>query len=112
MVALIVEVTCRCTVAFHASTVGSLLVKGRTKALIPFGKSARPLGPRHCVFVPVGSVMELQLFVVSAVAGFTANGPFDRKKAVLKSCPLVVFISWLARTGRFCVTAWPKMVPN
>src|SRR5712664_2672165 len=108
----IVDVTCRCTVAFHASTVGRRLVKGRTKALMPSGKSGRPLGPRHCVFVPVGSVIELQLFVVSAVAGFRATGPVERKKAVLKSCPLLVFVCWLASTGKFCVTAWPKMDPK
>src|SRR6266850_2818814 len=101
MVALIVGVTCRCTVAFHASTVGRRLLKGRTKALIPSGRSGRPLGPRHCVFVSVGSVMELQLPVVRAVAGFRATGPVDRKKAVLKSCPLLVFVCWLAKTGTF-----------
>src|SRR6266404_9556218 len=112
MVALIVEVTCRCTVAFHASTVGRRLVKGRTKALIPSGKSGRPLGPTHCAFVPVGSVIELQLPVVRAVAGFRATGPLARKKAVLKSCPLLVFVCWLANTGKFCVTAWPKMDPK
>ena len=58
-------------------------MKGRTKALIPSGRSGRPLGPRHCVFVRVGSVTELQLFDVRAVAGSRATGPFDRKKAVL-----------------------------
>src|SRR5260370_17900626 len=110
-VALIVDVTCRCTVAFHASTLGSLLLKGRTKALRPSGKSGRPLTPRHCVFVPVGSVIELQLFV-SAVAGFAPPGPFERKNPLLKSCPLLVFICWLARTGTFCVTAWPKIDPK
>src|ERR1700682_5886457 len=100
---LIVDVTCRCTVAFQASTVGRRLLNGRTKALIPSGKSGRPLGPRHCVFVPVGSVMELQLFVVRAVAGFKATGPFERKKAVLKSCRVArvfVVIDWLASTGK------------
>src|ERR1700726_4993685 len=109
---LIVDVTCRCTVAFQASTVGRRLLNGRTKALIPSGNSGRPLGPRHCVFVPVGSVMELQLPVVRAVAGSRLIGPLDRKKAVLKSCPLLVFVCWLASTGKFCVTAWPKMDPK
>src|ERR1700674_2005053 len=108
-----VDVTCRCTVAFQASTLGSLLLKGRTKALRPSGKSARPLTPTHCALsgvntlvtglTPLGSVMAVELFVCrippSAVAGFRATGPFERKKAVLKSCPLVVFVSWLARTG-------------
>src|ERR1700737_4795850 len=115
MVALIVGVTCRCTVAFHASTVGRRLLKGRTKALIPSGRSGMPLGPRHCVFVPVGSVILLQLFVVRAVAGSRLTGPFDRKKAVLKSCLVArvdVDICWLAKTGKFCVTAWPKMDPK
>src|SRR6266849_7535832 len=121
MVALIVDVTCRCMVAFQASTVGRRLVKGRTKALIPSGKSGMPLTPTHCALsavnvpvtglTPLGSVMALQLLVARlpprAVAGFRATGPLERKKAVLKSCPLVVFVCWLARTGRFCVTAWP-----
>src|SRR5260370_31943601 len=110
-VALIVDVTCRCTVAFQASTLGNLLLKGRTKALRPSGKSGRPLGPRHCVFVPVGSVIELQLFV-SAVAGSPETGPFERKKAVLKSCLVAsveVQISWPAKTGPMCVTAWPEL---
>ncbi len=115
MVALTVAVTCRCTVAFHASTVGSRLLNGRMKALIPSGKSGRPLGPRHCDFVPVGSVMELQLPEARAVAGFRRTGPFDRKKAVLKSCLVArvfVVIDWLASTGKFWVTAWPKMDPK
>src|SRR5690348_8503437 len=110
-----VGVSCRCTVAFQASTVGSRLLNGRTKALRPAGKSGRPLGPTHCALsgvnlpvtglTPVGSVMALQLLVAkvppSAVAGSNANGPFERKKAVLKSCPFEVSISWLARTGTF-----------
>src|SRR6266849_1459628 len=126
MVALIVDVTWRCTVAFQASTVGRRLLKGRTKALMPFGKSGRPLTPTHWAlsgvnapvtgFTPLGSVMLLQLLVASvpprAVAGFSAAGPVERKKAVLKSCPLVVFVCWLAKTGKFCVTAWPKMDPK
>src|SRR5260370_6273967 len=123
-VALIVDVTCRCTVAFQASTLGSLLLKGRTKALRPSGKSGRPLTPTHCALsgvntpptTPLGSVIALQLLVArvppSAVAGFAVTGPFARKKAVLKSCPLVVFVCWLARTGTFCVTAWPKIDPK
>src|ERR1700730_1027301 len=115
MVALIVDVTCRCTVAFQASTVGRRLLNGRTKALIPSGNNGRPLGPRHCVFVPVGSVIELQLPDARAVAGFRRTGPFERKKAVLKSClvcVVLVDIDWLASTGKFCVTAWPKMDPK
>src|SRR6266849_8790834 len=109
MVALIVDVTCRCTVAFQASTVGSRLLKGRTKALMPFGRSGRPLTPTHwglsavntpvIGLTPVGSVTALQLLVASvpprAVVGFRSVGPVDRKKAVLKSCPLVVLVCWL-----------------
>src|SRR5260370_22367036 len=99
MVALMVDVTCRCTVAFHASTVGRRFVNGRTNALMPSGRSGRPLGPRHCAFVPVGSVIELQLFVLSAVAGFRATRPVARKKSAFKSCPLVVFPYWLPRAS-------------
>src|SRR5258708_16508498 len=109
---MIVDVTCRCTVAFHASTVGRRLLNGRTKALIPSGRSGLPLGPRHCVFVPVGSVIELQLPDVRAVAGFRSTGPVERKKAVLKSCPLLLFVCWLARTGKFWVTARPTRAPT
>src|SRR6202035_2552140 len=123
---LIVAVTCRCTVAFQASTVGRRLLNGRTKALIPAGNSGRPLGPTHWALsgvntpvaglTPLGSVTALQLLVARvpprAVAGFRGAGPFARKKAVLKSCPLVVFVCWLASTGKFCVTAWPKMDPK
>src|ERR1700739_415878 len=109
-----VDVTCRCTVAFQASTLGNLLLKGRTKALMPSGKSGLPLTPTHWALsgvntpvtglTPLGSVMALQLLVARvpprAVAGFRRTGPFERKKAVLKSCPLVVFVCWLAKTGR------------
>src|SRR5216683_5507681 len=118
------EVTCRCTVAFHWSTVGSRLLKGRAREKTLSGTSGRPLTPRHCALLgvntppttPLGSVIALQLLVArvppSLVAGSNAGGPFDRKKAVLKSCPLLVFVCWLARTGTFCVTAWPKMDPK
>src|SRR5258708_12468342 len=101
---MIVDVTCRCTVAFHASTVGRRLLNGRTKALIPSGRSGLPLGPRHCVFVPVGSVIELQLPDVRAVAGFRSTGPFARNKAVLKTCPLPVFACCLHSTTTFIAT--------
>src|SRR5713101_5283608 len=119
-----VGVTCRCTVAFHWSTVGSRLLKGRDREKTPSGTSGRPLTPTHCALsgvntpptTPLGSVIALQLLVASvppsAVAGFAEGGPFERKKAVLKSCPLLVFVCWLARTGTFCVTAWPKMDPK
>src|ERR1700682_2485936 len=129
MVALIVDVTWRCTVAFQASTVGRRLLNGRTKALIPSGKSGRPLGPTHWGLsgvntpvpglTPLGSVMALQLLVARvpprAVAGFRRTGPFERKKAVLKSCLVArvfVDIDWLASTGKFCVTACPKIDPK
>src|SRR6267154_1149314 len=129
MVALIVEVTWRCTVAFQASTVGRRLLNGRIKELTPSGKSGRPLTPTHwglsgvnvpvTGLTPLGSVMALQLLVVKvpprAVAGFRRTGPLDRKKAVLKSCLVArvfVVIDWLASTGKFWVTAWPKMDPK
>src|SRR5258708_11018342 len=123
-VALIVGVSCRCTVAFQASTLGSLLLKGRTKALRPSGKSGRPFTPTHCALsgvntpptTPLGSVIALQLLVArvppSAVAGFAVTGPFERKNAVLASCPLLVVVCWLARTGTFCLTAFPNVDPQ
>src|ERR1700676_1463950 len=115
---LIVDVTCRCTVAFQASTVGRRLLNGRTKALIPAGNSGRPLDPTHwglsggnapvTGLTPLGSVMALQLLVARvpprAVAGFKRTGPFERKKAVLKSslvCVVLVDIDWLPTTGKF-----------
>src|SRR4030081_1099118 len=113
---------CRRTVAFQASTVGRRLLNGRIKEFTPSGKSGRPLTPTHWALsgvklpvtgsIPLGSVMRLQLLVARvpprAVAGFRRTGPFDRKKAVLKSCLVArvfVDIDWLASTGKVCVTA-------
>src|SRR6266480_1931036 len=64
-----VGVTCRCTLAFHWSTVGSRLLKGRDREKTPSGTSGRPLTPTHCALsgvntpptTPLGSVIAFEL---------------------------------------------------
>src|SRR5713101_3537054 len=105
-----VGVTCRCTVAFHWSTVGSRLLKGRDREKTPSGTSGRPLTPTHCALsgvntpptTPLGSVMALQLLVASVppslVAGSNEGGPWDSAKT---PNPVFALRSWLPSTGRF-----------
>jgi len=112
--------------ALHSSIPGincrETVIERANKGIDTSGKSGLPLTPTHWALsgvklpvtgsMPLGSVMRLQLLVARvpprAVAGFRRTGPFDRKKAVLKSCLVArvfVVIDWLASTGKFCVTA-------
>src|SRR5579871_6643909 len=81
-----VGVICRCTVAFHESTVGMCWLNGNTHARNPFGYKGFPVGP-------VG-------WLSNAVAGSTIGGPTARLNTSSQSfvgCKLCV-----PSTGRFC----------
>src|SRR5258708_5317499 len=113
---LVFEVSCRCTVTFHASMLGTTSLSGRVlgctlpvgpnKGRIPLagitGKAADPeAGPQ---------------IVVSNGAGRqpVAGGPCDPVKlyaGVLLSNVAELRV-WWARTGRFWVTVWPNRDPK
>src|ERR1700733_9574068 len=81
---------CRCRVRFHASMVGNRFGSSRIFTLSPLGMGMSPF---------------------DGMAGKTkAAGPTARLKAAVLGPLLVRF--WLARTGRFWVTTWPKMEPK
>src|ERR1700722_3616551 len=81
---------CRWRVRFQGSMVGNRLGSSRILTLSPLGIGMRPL---------------------EGMDGKTKGaGPTARLKAAVFGPLLVRF--WLARTGRFWVTTWPKMEPN
>src|SRR5215467_13887186 len=97
-------------VAFHWSTLGKRLLKGREREKTPSGTRGRPFVPTHCGLsgvntpptTPLGSVMALQLLVASVppslLAGSNGVGPAARLKT---KAPVLAFICWAPRTGRF-----------
>jgi hypothetical protein len=91
MVSVRVGVSARWTLRFHASMVGKVSGSGRA-----FEETCEPgFGSRPLEGTVVGS----------AAAGPTAS---------VNAAAVVVgwLICWLAKTGRFWVTVWPKMEPK
>ena len=85
-----------CTVRFQASLVGNRSFLGSPETVTPLGSSGRPFGPRG--------------WLSRMVAGSSDDGPWARLNTESKlrdGCS-----DWIASTGRFWVTLWPKTEPK
>src|ERR1700676_3251973 len=99
-------VTCLWMVAFQASSVGSLCTVGRIL------DCDDPVGPSR------GRVPVEEILTTAVDKGLaSATGPCASVKTglilfVAAELRVVSCTIWFARTGRFCVTTWPKLDPN
>src|SRR5579862_8404429 len=102
---LVLLVSCRCMVAFHASTVGATSLSGRM------------WGPTFCARqVPVDPGAQGPKNGRIPLDGITGNwfgaGPVVKLKAGVLLSFVGPLMFWLARTGRFCVTVCPNSEPK
>src|SRR5229473_2729010 len=104
---LVFEVSCRCTVTFHASMDGTTSLSGRVLGC------TLPVGPNRGRMPLAGitgkaAVPEAGPQIVSLGAGKHWPVKLYAGVSFLKSSELRV---WWANTGRFWVTVWPNSDP-
>src|SRR6266446_4010782 len=113
---LVFEVSCRCTVTFHASMLGTTSLSGRV-----FGCTLPWQG-----FVPSGQIPNRGRIPLLGITGKAAEpeaGPQTVLFGAGKHCPVKLYAGvllsnvcelrvWWANTGRFCVTVWPNSDPK
>src|SRR5450755_3450079 len=102
---------CRWTVMFHASTVGTTTRSGRTCG------DTVPVGPKNGR-IPLAGIIG-KAAVPEAGPQIVGSYPPEAGRHVPTKLKAIVLLSlvgdtrlWWARTGRFCVTVWPKFEPN
>src|SRR5712671_466594 len=106
---LVFEVSCRCTVKFHASTVGTTSLSG-----LIWGDTV-PVGPkkgRMPLLGITGNAADPEMGPqIAGLYGADRHAPVKLYAGARLSWFGEVSV-WWASTGRFCVTVWPNSDPK